>query len=143
MKQFLKGGEAETYEGISIEWIRGAKPVLTIYEDGVKREDVQLADYNSRDALHALMKDKGFEKKPGAAGKVSTAIGGDKTTISQLSGKKGVERLALGAQGEVIEEGWEESEKVQEFGLVTGILMAGGLLYYLAANRKKNERSTV
>ena len=139
VKQFLKGGDAESYEGITIEWIRGLRPVLTIYEDGKKREEVQLADYDNVDALHALMKDKGFHKKAGAAGKTST-------TVEVAKQHKAVERIGktqeLGGQL-VEEESWTESGPVHGFGLLTGIVTMGGALYYVATNRKKSARSTV
>ena len=63
VKKFLKGGEAESYEGITIDWVRGEKPVLVISENGQVKEEVQLSGYNNIDALHALMAQKGFQKK--------------------------------------------------------------------------------
>jgi len=84
VKAFLKGTDADTdtggadsYEGVTIEWIRGKRPIMTIYEDGVKREEVDLSQYNdSIEGLNALMVEKGFHKKrkreeaAGEAGKV-------------------------------------------------------------------------
>ena len=47
VKRFLKGGEAESYQGVKINWIRGRKPVMAIFKDGVQQEEFSLADYNS------------------------------------------------------------------------------------------------
>jgi len=63
LKTFLKGGEAEEYEGISIEWIRGREAVLTVYEDGNERETVHLYNLRTLDEMHAKMEELGFHKK--------------------------------------------------------------------------------
>lgn len=52
------------YVGITIDWIRGKKAVLTIYDsDGKATEDVPLYELKSRHEMHALMIEKGFRKK--------------------------------------------------------------------------------
>lgn len=38
----------------------GKKPVLTIYEDDVAKEKVDLKDYNSYESMHELLESKGF-----------------------------------------------------------------------------------
>jgi hypothetical protein len=43
--------------------IRGKRAIMTIFEDGVKKEDVQLYEMKTRDEMHKLMQDKGFTKK--------------------------------------------------------------------------------
>jgi Sep15/SelM redox domain len=160
VKQFLKGGEAETYEGITIEWIRGSKPVLTIYEDGKKREEVQLEKYDNLDALHALMKEKGFHHKAGESGKFMTEVdlrnridgaakirqveSGKVPTTAKLAKERIQTKSLQGDGGDyMLEEDWTESGPVQGFGLFTGVVISGGALYYAAKNRKKNARNTV
>jgi len=59
----LKEGEAEEYEGITIEWIRGKQAVLTIYEDGVEKEQVHLYSLKTKDEMHNKFQEKGFRKK--------------------------------------------------------------------------------
>jgi hypothetical protein len=52
------------YAGVSIDWIRGRKAVMTIFEDGKQQgEPVQLYELQTRDQMHQLMVDKGFHKK--------------------------------------------------------------------------------
>ena len=52
------------YAGVTIEWIRGKKAVMTIFdENGQQKEDVQLYELQTREQMHALMKDKGFHRK--------------------------------------------------------------------------------
>ncbi len=65
---FLKGdrtnkGEVTDYEGVDIEWIRGRKAVMTIFKDGAEVEDVALYDLKTREEMHKLMVEKGFQKK--------------------------------------------------------------------------------
>jgi hypothetical protein len=68
LRLFLKGdgkllkGEITEYEGVTIEWIRGKKAVLTIFEDGKKKEDVELYNYQTREQMHKVMEEKGFHK---------------------------------------------------------------------------------
>ena len=57
-------GEIMEYVGITIDWIRGKKAVLTIYDsDGKATEDVPLYELKTRDEMHKLMIEKGFRKK--------------------------------------------------------------------------------
>jgi len=52
------------YDGITIDWIRGAKAVLTIYdEDGKEIKDVPLYELKTRKDMHQFMIDEGFHKK--------------------------------------------------------------------------------
>jgi len=69
LRQFLKGGEAEEYEGITIEWIRGKQAVLTVYEDDTKREVVQLYPLQTTDEMHKKLVELGFKKKGGTGTK--------------------------------------------------------------------------
>ena len=67
---FLKGdgkgtpGEITDYAGVTIEWIRGKKAIMTIYEDGTQQGDpVQLYELKTRTEMHKMMLDKGFHIK--------------------------------------------------------------------------------
>lgn len=160
MKRFLKGGEAETYEGVTIEWIRGMSPVMTIYEDGVKREEVALKSYDNLDALHTLMTDKGFHKKanadsaveaPAEKSFVGQAAVASKVAEGVAKAKEGVERLEapvdkpdvkvdLGSNGEFVDAKFGQYETLQGFGALAGAAATGMALYYV--RRKKNARDT-
>lgn len=70
LRLFLKGdgkgtpGEITEYAGVTIDWIRGKKAVMTIYENGVQQgEPVQLYELKTRTEMHKLMLDKGFHVK--------------------------------------------------------------------------------
>eukprot|EP00934_Nitzschia_sp_Nitz4_P005867 Nitzschia sp. Nitz4//scaffold27_size158506//39978//40595//NITZ4_002590-RA/size158506-snap-gene-0.198-mRNA-1//1//CDS//3329545458//5857//frame0 len=63
LKSFLKDGEAEEYEGISIVWKAGKKATLTIYRDGAEQETVQLYDLKTKEEMHSMFQAKGFHKK--------------------------------------------------------------------------------
>lgn len=120
---------------------------MTILEDGVKSEDIQLSGYDSLDALHALMKDKGFHKKSGEEGEVKSL--GEMTKGAKRSKKmpsKATTRTArLRAQGDVMtEDSMLESTPKSGFGTLAGIGIFGGLvMYYLVSKRKKSARSVV
>jgi hypothetical protein len=68
---FLKGdgkdkvGEVMDYAGVTIEWIRGKRAVMTIYnEDGTPQDEpIELYQLQTREQMHQLMADKGFHKK--------------------------------------------------------------------------------
>ncbi|CAB9527276.1 expressed unknown protein [Seminavis robusta] len=160
VKKFIKGGEAESYEGITVEYIRGRKPVLTVYEDGVSREEVQLADYDSLEALHALFADKGFHKKGEVlaaekSGEINVAVEskvGDALKTSSQEVKERLEKsskessVSLGSQGEVIpikanEDGALESAPVHTVGYLTGATIVGVVIYRVAASKKKAARN--
>jgi hypothetical protein len=52
------------YDGVAIDWIRGKRAVLTIYdEDGNQIKDVPLYELKTRKDMHQLMIDEGFHKK--------------------------------------------------------------------------------
>jgi len=63
LKSFLKDGEAETYKGISIEYVPGRSATLTIYENEIEKERILLSSYKKKKDMHALMVEKGFERK--------------------------------------------------------------------------------
>jgi len=72
LRYFLKGdktvgievGEINIYAGIDIEWKRGKRAVLTIFDDeGKFIEDVKLYELETRAEMHKLLSDKGFLEK--------------------------------------------------------------------------------
>jgi len=63
LKAFLKGGEVDTYEGIEVEWIRGKKAVMHIYDDGNEVEEVALYELTTREEIVKKMEEKGFHLK--------------------------------------------------------------------------------
>lgn len=63
MKEFLKGGEAELYENVKIEWIRGREALMTIYEDEKELKKIKLYDYKKKEEMHELFRNEGFKKK--------------------------------------------------------------------------------
>jgi hypothetical protein len=64
LKRFLKEpGNADSYDKLSVTWIRGRNPDLHIYDDaGALVEKIDLAPYSAA-ALHELLIEKGFTKK--------------------------------------------------------------------------------
>jgi glycerol-3-phosphate cytidylyltransferase-like family protein len=67
VKDFLKNpGHIDQYPDIKIRWIGGANPDLVIFgEDEKEKERIDLTAYRSIDALHELVRTKGFQKKGG------------------------------------------------------------------------------
>ena len=68
VKRFLKvPGHADSYEGLTINFISGRTPELFLKDDtGKVIEQINLSEY-STDQLHALMTEKGFQRKPQGA----------------------------------------------------------------------------
>ena len=59
----MKEGEAESYLNVTIQWSKGAPPVLSIYNTtGHKTNSINLAEYDDKDRLNALMVEQGFRK---------------------------------------------------------------------------------
>jgi len=57
-------GEINEYSGIEIEWKRGKRAILTIFNDEKKPiEEVKLYELNTREEMHKLLTEKGFAKK--------------------------------------------------------------------------------
>lgn len=67
LKAFLKGGEAEEYEGVKVKYIHGRPAVMTIFENGDKKDSIKLYDLKNRDEMHNVMVEKGFRKKNSGA----------------------------------------------------------------------------
>ena len=63
LKKFLKGGDAESYRNVEIEYVKGMEPVMTLYVDGEEKEMIRLREYDSDEVLHALFQEKGLQKK--------------------------------------------------------------------------------
>jgi acyl-CoA reductase-like NAD-dependent aldehyde dehydrogenase len=75
LKSFLKDGEAESYVGVTVEYIHGRRAVLTIYEDEEEVEKITLSDYATKEEMHALFVEKGFTlKTPEEIEKVKESI---------------------------------------------------------------------
>lgn len=69
LRKFLKGdkdspAEIDEYANIEVEWIRGKRAVLTIFDDKDNElEQIAMYGLQTRDEMHALLLDKGFAKK--------------------------------------------------------------------------------
>jgi len=79
LKSFLKDGEAESYRNVQVKFPEGrkafhlgGKAIMTIYQsdDGeeggegwVEKEKIVLSDYETKEEMHALMVEKGFQLK--------------------------------------------------------------------------------
>lgn len=65
-------GHADTYEGLTIDYVRGKKPFLIMFDEaGEETERIDLKDYTT-DGLHELMAEKGFVRKEVDAEATST-----------------------------------------------------------------------
>ena len=63
LKEFLKGGGAESYENVSVEYKSGRKAVLEIFHDDVSVEKIQLQELQTEEELNDIFIKKGFKKK--------------------------------------------------------------------------------
>jgi hypothetical protein len=63
LKQFVKYGGAESYQNVEVKFRRGSKAVLTIYQDGVEQERVELTAIKTQKELHQMMVNKNFVLK--------------------------------------------------------------------------------
>lgn len=65
MKSFIKTDrEVDEYENVEVEFITGRPAILSIYEDGVFREEVSLSKIFTKVRMHEMMIEKGFRRKP-------------------------------------------------------------------------------
>mmetsp|Transcript_20064 Transcript_20064/g.25859 ORF Transcript_20064/g.25859 Transcript_20064/m.25859 type:complete len:152 (-) Transcript_20064:99-554(-) len=62
LKNFLYF-EAHKYWGVEVKFIKKSNATLTIYENGVEQEVIDLHQYNDMQKLHNLFQEKGFYKK--------------------------------------------------------------------------------
>ena len=64
LKSFLKDGEAEQYDGVTITYIHGRTAIMNIYNEHHQLlETIQLHTIRSKEKLHQIMKEKGFQSK--------------------------------------------------------------------------------
>jgi len=63
LKSFLKDGEAEWYKGVEVTFIQHRQAIMTVFEDGEEKEKITLSDVKTKPEMHAMMLEKGFEKK--------------------------------------------------------------------------------
>jgi Sep15/SelM redox domain len=63
LKSFLKGGEAESYRGVQIKYVRGQHSTLHVFRDGWPVDSVVLSSLRSKEKMHQIMIEHGFEKK--------------------------------------------------------------------------------
>jgi hypothetical protein len=56
-------GEAESFQNVSIHYKRSRRALLTIYQNGVAQEEVELDRIPTRFKLKQLFLDKGFQPK--------------------------------------------------------------------------------
>eukprot|EP00298_Acanthocystis_sp_HF-20_P027634 c5822_g1_i1.p1 GENE.c5822_g1_i1~~c5822_g1_i1.p1 ORF type:complete len:135 (+),score=39.33 c5822_g1_i1:42-407(+) len=65
LRKFIKeSGQADSYENLEIEFIRGHNPDLVLFnEQGEALERIDLTPFNN-EQLHSLLQSKGFVKKP-------------------------------------------------------------------------------
>ncbi|GMI20513.1 hypothetical protein TeGR_g5059, partial [Tetraparma gracilis] len=64
-RDFIKnqsGAHASSYPDLTVTYVKGRKPELFVYDDGVQIEKVSLVDFQSVGAIHDLMKSKGFAR---------------------------------------------------------------------------------
>ncbi|KAL3937626.1 MAG: hypothetical protein SGBAC_007300, partial [Bacillariaceae sp.] len=57
------GGEVNNYEGVEVEWIRGQKAVMHIYEDGKEVEKYNIYELTEHSEIVNKMQEKGFRLK--------------------------------------------------------------------------------
>jgi hypothetical protein len=61
----MQDGEAESYRNVEVEFVPGRQAKMTIYEDGVAiagEAPIDMTLFVTKEAMHKLMVDKGFEK---------------------------------------------------------------------------------
>eukprot|EP00588_Corethron_pennatum_P012117 CAMPEP_0194278840 /NCGR_PEP_ID=MMETSP0169-20130528/12400_1 /TAXON_ID=218684 /ORGANISM="Corethron pennatum, Strain L29A3" /LENGTH=99 /DNA_ID=CAMNT_0039023135 /DNA_START=213 /DNA_END=512 /DNA_ORIENTATION=- len=64
LKRFVKNDEgAAIYKNLDVEFVSGATPILTIFDDGAEVETIQLSDMQFSE-LHSMVLEKGFILKP-------------------------------------------------------------------------------
>jgi len=65
LRQFLRGGEAASYEGVSVRYKHGQQAVMTVYDEiGAVVETVKLHEIGTRQGLHTVMVEHGFQLRP-------------------------------------------------------------------------------
>lgn len=59
----MKGGEAESYEGVTVRYVPGRQAIMKIFDDGKEVEQVEMHSIPTKKDMHALMVSKGFQLK--------------------------------------------------------------------------------
>mmetsp|Transcript_23 Transcript_23/g.63 ORF Transcript_23/g.63 Transcript_23/m.63 type:complete len:146 (+) Transcript_23:193-630(+) len=111
LRDFLWDGEAESYWNVEVKYISGRKATMTVWEgdsmdarkDWVEREKIVLSNYNTKEELHALMVEKGFQPKSEEeieAARVQK-IKDDRIKIQKYQERKEEERLQAAKAEEI------------------------------------------
>jgi len=68
LRSFLKEGGAESYEGVTVNYVKGQQAVLKVYDadTGAELEQVVLQHLPTLESMHQAMRDAGFQLKPEA-----------------------------------------------------------------------------
>ena len=87
LKSFLKEpGGVDLYKNVEVRFISGRKAVLTIYKDGYEQEKITLSDYNDKEQLHELFRQKGFDKQSVSELQQRRASAAEKSVTPRLRG---------------------------------------------------------
>jgi hypothetical protein len=68
--------------GVSVKYVHGRTAVMTIYVDNVEKEKIPLHTIKTKQAMHALMVEKGFVMKSNAEAAVADSKDGRKSDSS-------------------------------------------------------------
>ena len=120
LKSFLKDGEAEQYQGISIRYVAGREAILTIYNDGVEQEKVHLHTLTDKASMHRLFQDKGFVKKEGSD-TASRQLPTTKTTQEEVRDQRRAEKERKRRERELL---GKQAPEMSSYLLVYGGLAA-------------------
>lgn len=63
LKSFLKDGDAKYYHHVTVKSGRGPTATLTIYHDDVPVEQIDFSSLETKEAMHRLLIEKGFQMK--------------------------------------------------------------------------------
>ena len=64
LKSFLLEGEAESYQGVTVEFIKGRRSVMVLTDaDDHEVDHINLQDYATKTELHELFQELGFQLK--------------------------------------------------------------------------------
>lgn len=144
LKSFLKSGEAEQYEGVSIEWIRGKQAIMTIYDDAKEIEQVQMYKLQTKKEMHAMMEEKGFHLQSKQEAKVEAkAKDGDVQKTKKKSEPLPEDILSKAVQRDIQEQlsspGDTSNDRLYAFILATAALT----VTVVVVLRRKRKRSKI
>ena len=63
LRSFLKDGEAECYEGVTVKYVGGRQATLIVYEDDNEKDRVVLQSLNTKEEMHQAVLGAGFVLK--------------------------------------------------------------------------------